>query len=66
MFGSRLWRVTDRLTRPDAPDRSYRTPSATHQNAWSADGSYFYVVSTDGTMKTVSKPSDRWRFINAI
>jgi hypothetical protein len=31
-------------------DRSYRTPSGTHQNAWSADGSYFYVVSTDGTI----------------
>jgi hypothetical protein len=50
VFGSRLWRVTDRLTRPDAHDRSYRTPSATHQNAWSADSSYFYVVSNGGTM----------------
>lgn len=50
VFGSRLWRVTDRLTRPDALDRSYRTPSATHQNAWSADSAYFYVVSTDGTV----------------
>jgi hypothetical protein len=49
-FGTRLWRVTDRLTRSDAPDRSYRTPSGTHQNAWSADSSYFYVVSTDGTV----------------
>jgi hypothetical protein len=48
-FGTRLWRVTDRLTRPDAPDRSFRTPSATHQNAWSADGSWFYVVSNGGT-----------------
>jgi hypothetical protein len=50
VFGTRTWRVTDRLTRPDAPDRSYRTPSASHQNAWSADSSYFYVVSTDGTV----------------
>src|SRR4051812_20446164 len=49
-FGTRVWRVTDRVTRPDAPDRSYRTPSATHQNAWSADASYFYVVSNGGTI----------------
>jgi hypothetical protein len=44
VFGSRLWRITDRFTRPDKIDRSYRTPSATHQHAWSADSSYFYVV----------------------
>jgi hypothetical protein len=50
VFGSRLWRVTDRFTRPDQVDRSYRTPSAAHQNAWSADSSYFYVLSTDGTV----------------
>src|SRR5258708_25207376 len=50
VFGSRLWRVTDRLTRSDKPDRSFRTPSATHQSAWSASSSYFYVVSTDGTV----------------
>lgn len=50
VFGSRLWRVTDRLTRADAPDRSYRTPSGTHQNSWSAEGTRFYVVSTDGTV----------------
>jgi hypothetical protein len=50
VFGSRIWRVTDRLTRSDEPDRSFRTPSATHQSAWSANGSYFYVVSTDGTV----------------
>src|SRR5262245_12507958 len=47
-FGTRIWRVTDRLTRPDAPDRSFRTPSATHQAEWSANGSYFYVVSNGG------------------
>src|SRR5215831_12747329 len=50
VFGTRTWRVTDRLTRPDAPDRSFRTPSSTHQNEWSADSSYFYVVSDDGTV----------------
>jgi hypothetical protein len=49
-FGSRLWRVTDATTRPGARNRSYRTPSGTHQNAWSASGRYFYVVSTDGTV----------------
>jgi hypothetical protein len=50
VFGSRILRVTDRSTRPEKLDASYRTPSATHQNAWSADSSYFYVVSTDGTV----------------
>jgi hypothetical protein len=50
VFGSRLQRVTDGATRPGAPDRSYRTPSATHSNAWSTDGRYFYTVSTDGTI----------------
>jgi hypothetical protein len=49
-FGTRTWRVTDRLTRPGRLDASYRTPSGTHQNAWSADGRFFYVVSTDGTV----------------
>jgi hypothetical protein len=49
-FGTRMWRVTDRLTRPGTPDRSYRTPSGTHQNAWSADGRYFYVTTNDGTI----------------
>ena len=50
VFGTHMWRVTDRLTRPDAPDRSFHTPSATHQNEWSADSSYFYVESSDGTI----------------
>ena len=50
VFSSQLWRITDGATRPSAPNRSYRTPSGTHQNAWSADGAYFYVVSTDGTI----------------
>ncbi len=49
-FGSRLLRVTDGNTRPGLPNRSYRTPSGTHTNAWSADGRYFYTVSTDGTV----------------
>ena len=49
-FGTRIWRVTDRLTRPGSPDRSYRTPSGTHQNEWSADGRYFYVTTNDGTI----------------
>ena len=47
-FGSTITRITDRSTRPAAPDRSYRTPSSSHGNAWSADGRYFYTVSTDG------------------
>jgi hypothetical protein len=50
VFGTRLTRITDGLTRPGALDRSYRTPSATHSNAWSADGRHFYGVSTDGTV----------------
>ena len=50
VFGSRIWRVTDGHTRTDAPDWSFRTPSGTHQNEWSASGSYFYVVSNGGTM----------------
>ncbi len=50
VFGTRMYRVTDRLTRPDAADRSFRTPSATHQHAWSAGGSYFYVVSNGGAI----------------
>ena len=49
-FGSRIWRVTDRSTLPGSTDRSFRTPSATHQNAWSADSSYFYVISTNGSV----------------
>lgn len=50
IFSSQVWRITDGATRPNAQNRSYRTPSGTHQNAWSADGRYFYVVSTDGTV----------------
>src|SRR5262245_25471859 len=49
-FGTRLARLTDGGTRPAALDRSYRTPSGVHSNAWSSDGRYFYTVSTDGTL----------------
>jgi hypothetical protein len=49
VFGTRMLRVTDGATRPAAPNRSYRTPSGTHTNAWSADGRLFYATSTDGT-----------------
>jgi len=64
-FGTRIWRVTDRLTRPDAPDRSFRTPSATHQNAWSADGSWFYVVSNGGTFVPFAFDKTTGRFSRA-
>ena len=50
VFESRIFRITDGATRPGALDRSYRTPSSSHANAWSADGNYFYTVSTDGTI----------------
>ncbi len=46
VFESRIFRITDGATRPGALDRSYRTPSSSHANAWSADGNYFYTVST--------------------
>ncbi len=49
-FGTTIIRVTDALTRPSKPGRSFRTPSGTHQHAWSALGSYFYVTSNDGTI----------------
>lgn len=50
VFQSRIYRLTDGLTRPGATNRSFRTPSSPHQNAWSALGTYFYVVSGDGTV----------------
>ena len=62
VFGTRIWRVTDRFTRPDAPDRSFRTPSATHQSAWSADNSYFYVVSNGGTIVPFAFDASTGRF----
>lgn len=50
VFKSSIRRITDTATRPGTLNRSYRTPSSPHQNAWSANGSYFYVVSSDGTV----------------
>jgi hypothetical protein len=50
VFGSTIRRVTDGGTRPGLANRSYRTPSSSHQNSWSAGGTRFYVVSTDGTV----------------
>lgn len=50
VFQSTVTRVTDAATRPSLPDRSYRTPSSPHQNAWSAAGSYFYAMAGDGTV----------------
>src|SRR5262245_54601074 len=49
VFQSTIIRVTDASTRPGFRNYSFRTPSSAHQNAWSAAGSYFYVVSDDGT-----------------
>src|SRR5947207_15149653 len=45
VFGSRIWLITDRLTRPDAPDRSFRTPSATHQTSWISHSTLLTVIS---------------------
>ena len=50
VFLSPITRITDGSTRHDTANRSYRTPSSPHQNAWSATGSRFYVVSTDGSV----------------
>ena len=50
VFQSKITRLTDGTTRPGYPNRSYRTPSSVHQNAWSAAGTYLYVVSGDGSV----------------
>ena len=50
VFLSRVARITDGLTRPGKPGRSFRTPSSPHQNSWSATGSKFYVMSGDGSV----------------
>jgi len=50
VFQSKITRITDAATRPGYPSRSYRSPSSPHQNAWSARGTYFYVVSGDGSV----------------
>ena len=49
-FSSAIVRVTDASTRPGSPGASYRTPSASPQVAWNAASTYFYIVSTDGTV----------------
>jgi len=48
VFKSTIHRITDATTRPGAPNRSYRTPSSPHQNAWSVKSSYFYVMGSGG------------------
>ncbi|HEY2431026.1 MAG TPA: hypothetical protein VGI12_00020 [Vicinamibacterales bacterium] len=48
VFKSTLGRLTDAATRPGSPNRSYRTPSSPHQNAWSVNSHYFYVVGSGG------------------
>ena len=61
VFGTPIRRLTDGTTRPGRPNRSYRTPSGTHQNAWSRDGTHFFVVSTDGTVIPFTfDPSTGW------
>jgi hypothetical protein len=49
VFKSTIHRVTDAMTRPGSPNRSYRTPSSPHQNAWSVKSSYFYVMGSGGS-----------------
>ena len=49
-FGTRILRVTDAATRPGVPNRSYRSPSNSHQNAWNTTSRLFYVVGTDGAV----------------
>jgi len=46
VFHTPIVRVTDSVTRPGALNRSYRTPSSPHQNAWSVKSSYFYLMGT--------------------
>ena len=48
VFQSAIHRLTDAVTRPGSPNRSYRTPSSPHQNAWSANSRYFYVTGSGG------------------
>jgi hypothetical protein len=48
VFKSAIRRVTDAMTRPGYPNRSYRTPSSPHQNAWSANATRFYVMGSGG------------------
>jgi hypothetical protein len=48
-FNSTIVRVTDGNTRPNALNRSFKTPSGTHQNAWNTTGTYFYVMGSGGS-----------------
>jgi hypothetical protein len=48
-FNSTIVRVTDGNTRPNALNRSFKTPSGTHQNAWNKTGTYFYVTASGGS-----------------
>jgi hypothetical protein len=48
VFHTPIRRITDNVTRPGSIDRSYRTPSSPHQNAWSVNSSYFYVMGSGG------------------
>jgi hypothetical protein len=50
VFLSTIHRITDGNTRPGYVNRSFRTPSSPHQNAWSAAGTYLYVTSGDGSI----------------
>jgi hypothetical protein len=50
VFSSTIARVTDSSTRPAAANRSFRTPSSSHQLAWNSASNLFYVVSTDGAI----------------
>ncbi len=50
VFASRITRITDATTQPESLDRSYKTPSSPHQNAWSATGSRFYVGGGGGAI----------------
>jgi hypothetical protein len=49
-FGSQMLRVTDELTRPGLPGRSFTAPSAAHQLAWNAASDLFYIRSIDGAI----------------
>jgi len=57
-FSSAMVRVTDANTRPTSINLSYRSPSAGHQVGWNATSTYFYVISTDGTVIPYSFNAD--------
>lgn len=49
-FGSRILRVTDANSRPAGVRVSYRTSGASRQVGWNLTSTYFFVMSTDGTV----------------